>query len=43
MVKSEIARLESAVAELILKIPEPSAQPPAAATRKPMPVPPSSR
>jgi hypothetical protein len=36
----EIARLESAVAELILKFPEPSAQPP---ERKPVPVPPSSR
>jgi hypothetical protein len=39
----EIARLESAVAELIVKIPEPSAQPPAAPERKPTPVPPSSR
>jgi hypothetical protein len=40
----EIARLESAVAELILKFPEPSAQPPAAPARKPAPVqPPSSR
>jgi hypothetical protein len=40
----EIARLESAVAELILKFPEPSAQPPAAPARKPPPAqPPSSR
>ena len=39
----EIARLNSTVAELILKIPEPSAQPPAAPERKPVPVPPSSR
>ena len=40
----EIARLESAVAELILKFPEPSAQPPAGPARKPAPVqPPSSR
>jgi hypothetical protein len=34
----ETARLESAVAELILKFPEPSAQPPAAPARKPAPV-----
>jgi len=41
----EIARLESAVAELISKFPEPSAQPPAAPARKPAPPvqPPSSR
>jgi hypothetical protein len=40
----EMARVESAVAELILKFPEPSAQPPAAPARKPPPVqPPSSR
>jgi hypothetical protein len=39
----EMARVESALAELILKIPEPSAQPPAAPDRKPVPVPPSSR
>jgi hypothetical protein len=39
----EMARVESAVAELILKIPEPSARPPAAPERKPVPVPPSSR
>jgi hypothetical protein len=39
----EIARVESAVAELILKIPEPSAQPPVAPERKPVPVTPSSR
>jgi hypothetical protein len=38
----EIARLESAVAELILKFPEPSAQPPAAPARKPAPVQPQS-
>jgi hypothetical protein len=37
----EMARVESAVAELILKFPEPSAQPPAAPEHKP--VPPSSR
>ncbi|MGA7233400.1 MAG: hypothetical protein WBX95_21020, partial [Xanthobacteraceae bacterium] len=37
----EMARVESAVAELILKFPEPSAQPPAAAEHKP--VLPSSR
>jgi hypothetical protein len=39
----EIARLESAVAELIAKIPEPPAQPTVAPARKPTPVPPSSR
>jgi hypothetical protein len=40
----EIARLESAVAELISKFPEPSAQPSAVPARKPAPVqPPSSR
>jgi hypothetical protein len=39
----EIARLEAAVAELIAKIPEPSAQPSVAPARKPTPVPPSSR
>ena len=39
----EMARVESAVAELILNIPEPSAQPPATPERKPVPVPPSSR
>jgi len=38
-----IGRLESAVAELITKMPEPPPQPPAAPARKPMPVPPSSR
>jgi hypothetical protein len=37
----EMARVESAVAELILKFPEPSAQPPAAPEHKR--VPPSSR
>lgn len=39
----DIARLESAVAELILKFPEPSARPPTATERKPVPVPPSAR
>ena len=39
----QIARLESAVADLILKIPEPPAQLPSTPARKPMPVPPSSR
>ena len=39
----EMARVEAAVAELILKVPEPSAQPPAASEPKPVPVPPSSR
>jgi hypothetical protein len=41
----DIARLESAVAELLSKTPEPPApQPPAAPARKPVPVqPPSSR
>jgi hypothetical protein len=38
-----IGRLESAVAELITKMPEPPPRPPAAPARKPMPVPPSSR
>ena len=38
-----IGRLESAVAELIMKIPEPPPQPPAAPARKPTPAPPSSR
>jgi hypothetical protein len=38
-----IGRLESAVTELIVKIPEPPPQPPAAPTRKPTPAPPSSR
>ena len=39
----EMARLEAAVAELIVKIPEPPAQPSVAPARKPTPVPPSSR
>jgi hypothetical protein len=39
----QIARLESAVAEVIVKMPAPPPQPPAAPARKPMPVPPSSR
>jgi hypothetical protein len=38
-----ISRLESAVTELIVKIPEPPPQPPAAPARKPTPAPPSSR
>jgi len=38
-----IGRLETAVAELIVKIPEPPPQPPAAPGRKPTPVPQSSR
>ena len=38
-----IGRLESAVAELITKMPEPPPRPPAAPARKPMPPPPSSR
>jgi len=38
-----IGRLESAVAELITKMPEPPPQLPAAPARKPKPVPPSSR
>jgi hypothetical protein len=36
-----IGRLESAVTELIVKIPEPPPQPPAAPARKPTPAPPS--
>jgi hypothetical protein len=39
----EIAKLESAVVEILLKIPEPPAQPSVAPARKPTPVPPSSR
>jgi hypothetical protein len=38
-----IGRLESAVTELIVKIPEPPPQPPAAPARKTTPAPPSSR
>jgi hypothetical protein len=38
-----IGRLESAVTELIVKIPEPPPQPPAAPARKPTSAPPSSR
>ena len=38
----EIAKLESAVVEILMKMPEPP-QPPAAPARKPTPVPPSSR
>jgi hypothetical protein len=37
-----IGRLETAVAELIVKIPEPPPQPPAAPARKPTPTPPPS-
>jgi hypothetical protein len=39
----DIARLESAVAEILLKIAEPPPQPPAAPARKPTQEPPSSR
>ena len=39
----DIARLESAVAEILLKTPEPPPQPPAAPARKPTPTTPSSR
>ena len=39
----EIAKLESAVVEILMKTPEPPPQPPAAPARKPTPVPPSSR
>jgi hypothetical protein len=39
----EIAKLESAVAEILMKIPEPPAQPSVAPARKPTAVPPSSR
>jgi hypothetical protein len=35
----EIAKLESAVVEILMKIPEPPPQPPAAPARKPAPVP----
>jgi hypothetical protein len=38
-----IGRLETAVTELIVKMPEPPPQPPAAPARKPTPAPPSSR
>jgi len=38
-----IGRLETAVTELIMKIPEPPPQPPAAPARKPTPVSPPSR
>jgi hypothetical protein len=38
----EIAKLESAVVEIMMKIPEPPPQPPAAPARKPAPVPPPS-
>jgi hypothetical protein len=38
----EIAKLESAVVEILMKMPEPP-QSPAAPARKPVPVPPSSR
>jgi hypothetical protein len=39
----DIARLEAAVADLIVKTPEPPSQPSVAPARKPTPVPPSSR
>jgi hypothetical protein len=39
----DVARLESAVAEILLKIPEPPPQSPVVPARKPTPVPPSSR
>jgi hypothetical protein len=39
----EIAKLESAVVEILMKIPEPPPQPSVAPARKPTPVPPSSR
>jgi hypothetical protein len=39
----EIAKLESAVVEILMKTPEPPPQPPAAPARKPTPAPPSSR
>jgi hypothetical protein len=38
----EIAKLQSAVAEILMKIPEPPPQPPADRARKPAPVPPPS-
>ena len=38
----EIAKLESAVVEILMKMPEPVPQPPAAPARKPAPVPPPS-
>jgi hypothetical protein len=38
----EIAKLESAVVEVLMKMPEPPPRPPAAPTRKPTPVPPPS-
>ena len=42
-VTREIAKLESAVMEILEKISAPLPQPPAAPARKPKPVPPSSR
>ena len=42
-VTREIDKLESAVVEILRKMPEPPPQPPAAPARKPTPVPPSSR
>lgn len=38
----EIAKLESAVVEMLMKMPEPSPQPPAASAHKPAPAPPPS-
>ena len=40
--RREIDKLESAVVEILMKIPEPPPQPPAAPARKPAPVPPPS-
>ena len=42
-VTREIDKLESAVVEILMRMPEPPPQPPAAPARKPTPVPPSSR
>ena len=42
-VTREIDKLESAVVEILMKMPEPPPQPPAAPARKPTSVPPSSR
>ena len=38
----EIAKLESAIVEILMKIPEPQPQPPAVSARKPAPAPPPS-
>jgi hypothetical protein len=42
-VTREIDKLESAVVEILMKMPEPPPQPPAAPARKPTAAPPSSR